>query len=76
MPSVHWAAGAAQGWAGQSLSLLFLGKDGSQLWFLPLGVGQGQVTWGSQVFEVGFVTGSVLGDPKDTPGGCRASPAL
>lgn len=35
-----------------ALNLLFLGKGRFQVWFLPLNVRQGQITWGSQVLRV------------------------
>lgn len=67
VPSVHTAAGTPWGCA-VSLDLLFLGKDGFQAQFLPLGVEQGQVTWGSEVLQaclrLRFVPGSVCGGPQ------------
>lgn len=85
VPSVHTAPGTSWGWA-VTPNLLFLGKDGFQVWFLPLGVGQGQVTWGSQVFQaclrLRFIIGGVCGGTSQLPtslasaGSSLASPVL
>lgn len=54
-----------------ALNLLFLGKGRFQVWFLPLNVRQGQITWGSQVLRaclrLRFITGSVCGGTSKLP---------
>lgn len=54
-----------------ALNLLFLGKGRFQVWFLPLNVRQGQITWGSQVLRaclrLRFITGGVCGGTSKLP---------
>lgn len=70
VPSVPTAAGTSRGCA-VALNLLFLGEDGFQVWFLPLNVRQGQVTWGSLVLQaclrLRFITEGVCGGTSKLP---------